>query len=437
MKQYFLNKILIPYLAWSAKRIIALNRPIIIGITGSVGKSGTKEAIYAVLKDRFHVRKSVGNLNNEVGLPLAVIGDIDPRGDLLEWFMAIIRGLYLAFVRTKNYPGILILEMAVDRPGDMKYLTSIAQPKIGVLSNIGVTHLEYFKEPKKILKEKTNILNYIPADGLAVLNFDDMNLRGFAKSFKKPVLTYGFRNGADVLGSELKVGYSKDLGEGVNLAKGVEFRVSYKTIFLPISLPNIISKTQVHSALAAIAVGIHMGMNLVEISKQLKEYRPLPGRMQLLRGKRGNLVIDDSYNAAPNSVKSALEMLALVKSKKKTVILGDMLELGHMEESAHKDLAKIINPVANKVILVGNRTALAHKELRKLGFPKDKIFHFHLVTSLVKKLPQIVGKGEVILVKGSQGLRMEKAVEVLVPKKNWQYLTRQDIYWKRKSVKEV
>jgi len=436
MKETFLNNILIPYLAWCARRIVAKNKPLVIGITGSVGKSSTKEAIYCVLKDRFRVRKSQGNLNNEIGLPLAVIGEADPRGSLLEWLGILIKGFFLALKKAKGYPKILILEMAVDRPGDMKYLVGLAPPKIGVITDIGVTHWEFFSDEKKILQEKAILVKNLPKDGLVVLNFDNAQLRSFAKSHSRPVLTYGFRSGADIQASDLKTGYSADLGEGVNLAKGTSFRVNYKTIFLPIGLPNIISRSQVSSALAAAAVGIHLGMNLVEIGKSLKDYQPLPGRMRLLRGKRGNLIIDDTYNAAPNSVKSALETLALVKSKKKTVILGDMLELGSLEEKSHRDLAKSIYPVASKIILAGERTAATHKELRKLGF-KDKIYHFHLVTNLVPKLPGIIGKGEVILVKGSQGLRMEKAVEKLVVKKELNKLTRQDKYWRRKGVKEV
>jgi len=436
MRNLFLQKILMPYLAWCARRIVAKNQPLVIGITGSVGKSSTKEAIYCVLRDRFRVRKSQGNLNNEIGLPLAVIGESDPRGNWLEWIGILAKGFLLAWKRTKGYPKVLILEMAVDRPGDMKYLVNLAPPKIGVITDVGVTHWEFFNDEKKILREKSILVKNLPADGLAVLNHDNPQLRRFAKTFTRPVLSYGFRPGADILASDLKIGYAPDLGEGVNLAKGASFRVSYKTIFLPIELPNVISQTQVSSALAATAVGIHLGMNLVEIGKNLKDYQPLPGRMRLLRGKRGNLIIDDTYNAAPNSTRAALEILALVKSRKKTVILGDMLELGELEEKSHRDLAKFIYPVANKIILVGKRTAAAHKELRKLGF-QDKIYHFHLVTNLVPKLPGIIGKGEVILVKGSQGLRMEKAVEKLVIKKELSKLTRQDRYWKRKPVKEV
>jgi len=437
MKQLFINKILIPYLAWCSHRIIAKHRPLVIGVTGSVGKSSTKEALYCVLKNRFRSHRSMGNLNNEIGLPLAIIGEKNPKGNPWNWIMVILEGFSLALKKSRHYPKVLVLEMAVDRPGDMKYLTSIAPPKIGVITSIGLTHLEFFRDEKKILEEKSLLLRNLPPNGLAVLNYDDMRLRSLAKSLKIPVLTYGFRMGADIQASDLKIGYSKDLGEGVNLAKGTGFRVNYKTIFLPIDLPYIISKTQVQSALAAISVGIHMGMNLVEIGKQLKEYRPLPGRMCLIRGKGGNIIIDDTYNSAPSSVKSALEIMALVKSKKKTIILGDMLELGSAEEPAHKELAKLIYPVAGRVILVGKRTAATHKELRRLGFPKDKIFHFRIVDNLVKKLPGLVGKGEVILVKGSQGLRMEKAVEILVFKKERQNLTRQDTYWKKKPVKEV
>jgi len=437
MKQFFLQKILTPYLSWCARGIITKNKPLVVGITGSVGKSSTKEAIDCILKNRFRVRKSIGNLNNEVGLPLTIICDKNPKGNIWEWFLVILQGFFLTLKKSKNYPKILILEMAVDRPGDMEHLVSIAPPKIGVITDIGVTHLEFFRDEKKILQEKAVLVNNLPPDGLAILNYDNVHLRSYAKSFKKPVFTYGFRDGADVRATNLKIGYSKDLGEGVNLAKGTSFRASYKTIFLPIELPKIISKTQVYSTLAAIAAGIQLGMNLVEISEQLKKFNPLPGRMCLLRGKKGKIIIDDTYNAAPNSVKSALEVLALVKSKKKTVILGDMLELGGIEEKAHQNLAKFIYPVAGKVILVGQRTVATHKELRKLGFPKDKISHFRIVTHLLKKLPELIGKGEVILVKGSQGLRMEKAVEELVARKEKKYLTRQDKYWKKKEVREV
>lgn len=437
MKEFLLNNVLTPYLAWCARKIISRHRPLVIGVTGSIGKSSTKEAVYWVLRDRFRVRESQSNLNNQIGLPLTIISEIEPKASLYRWAKVLLLGLALSFFRFRRYPRILVLEMAIDRPGDMEHLLSIVSPKIGIVTNIGITHLEYFHDQKNILKEKTLLLKQLPKDGLAIFNYDDYELRAFAKKLKKSTLGFGFRTGAEVRATDLKIAYSPDLGEGVNLAQGISFRAYYKNIYLPLELPNIISSALVYPVLASIAVGVYLGMNLVEIAKNLKNFRTLPGRMQLIRGKNGNLIIDDTYNSAPASAKAALEALATIKSHKKSVVLGDMLELGRQEENAHKELAKLVFPVAGKVILVGKRTSITHKELLKLGFPKNKIFHFRLVTNLVKKLPRLVGKGEVILAKGSQGIRLEKAAEVLVARKNWKHLTRQDKYWKRKGVKEV
>jgi len=439
MKDKIIKNILVPFLGWCTRRIIKKHRPKIIGITGSVGKSSTKEMVYHVLKDRLSVRRSPGNLNNELGVPLTVIGESNPQGDILEWLKIIGRGIKLSFIKSKEYPKILILEMGVDRPGDMRYLLSIASCDIGIITNIGVTHLQFFHNVKNILKEKSELVKKLPEDGLAILNYDNFFLRLLKKSSKKPCLTFGLKPRADVKASDVKIGYTKGVGEGMSLAKGTNFKINYKTVFLPVHMPHIISSGQVYAALAAATVGLHLKMNLVEIADSLKKYKPLPGRMRLLGGKGGNIIIDDTYNSAPNSVKSALEVLVLVKSKKKTVILGDMLELGKIEKSAHKEMAKLVYPVANKVVLVGKRTLNTHKELRRLGFPKDKIFHFRMVTSLIKKLPSIVGKGEVILIKGSQGVRLEKAAEKLVksPRSAQKNLVRQSKYWKRKPVIEV
>ena len=417
MKKIILEKLLTPYLTWCARRIIQINQPIVVGVTGSVGKSSAKEAIYLVLKTKFSTRRNQGNLNNEIGLPLAVIGDINPKNDLIKWLQTIFRGFLLTLKKSRHYPEILVLEMAVDRPGDMKHLLSIAPCKVGVITSIGVSHLAFFQSEKDIFREKSRIFKNLPQDGLAIVNFDDPFLRGAKTKGKNKVFTFGFRTGADIQATEMKIGYAKEIGEGVSLAQGTSFRVNYNNIFLPVRLPLVISQAQVYSALAAMAVGLYFGMNLVEIATALKKFQSLPGRMRLLRGKKGNIIIDDTYNAAPNSVKMALSTLALIKTKKKTLILGDMLELGSIEEAAHRNLARIIHPVVSKIFLVGERTLNTHRELRRLGFAKDKIFHFKNSTNLAKKIGKIIGSGEVILVKGSQGARMEKIVEKLVVEK--------------------
>ncbi len=437
MKDFLLNKFLLPLLALVARRILKKNRPLIIGVTGSVGKSSTKEAIYTVLKAKFRVRRSLGNLNNEIGLPLTIISDLEPKKNPISW-LKVIKSGFLGFFRSqKNYPEILILEMAVDRPKDMDYLISIASPEIAVVTGIGISHLEFFRKTKNILKEKIKIAKNLGKNGLLVLNYDDPLLRPLKKNSGKPTVAYGFRKGADVLAKDLKIGYNKELGEGISLAKGSSFQISYQTVIMPIRLPHIISKAQIYSALAGIVVGMHLGMNLVEIAATLKNFRPLPGRMNFLRGKNGNLIIDDTYNAAPASVRSALEVLALIKSRKKIVILGDMLELGSISQKEHSALAENLASVADKIILVGKRTLDTHKKLIALGFTRDKILHFRLSTDASKKIGSLVGKGSVILIKGSQGLRMEKIAEKLVNEKELKKLPRQDKSWKNKTVREV
>lgn len=437
MKDFLLKKILLPLLAGIAKRVVAKNKPIIVGVTGSIGKSSTKEAIYTVLKSKFRVRRSLGNLNNEIGLPLSIISDIEPKKKPLKWLKICWQALRGCFLADKNYPEILVLEMAVDRPKDMDYLISIASPRIAVLTGIGISHLEFFKKPKNILKEKIKIAKNLDKNGLLIVNHDDPLLRPLKKNFSKPIVSYGFRKGADVLAKDLKIGYNEELGEGVSLAKGSTFQINYQTVFMPVKLPYIISKAQIYSALAGIVVGLHLGMNLVETTEALRGFKSLPGRMRLIKGKNGNLIIDDTYNAAPASVRSALEVIALIKSRKKVIILGDMLELGDISQYEHGSLAGNLASVADKVILVGQRTLETHKKLIALGFPKDRIVHFKISTDAVAKVESLVGKGAVVLIKGSQGLRMEKISEVLVSDKSLKELPRQDKSWKKKPVKEV
>lgn len=437
MKNFLLNKILLPFLAHIARRVVKKNKPLIVGVTGSIGKSSTKEAIYTVLESKFRVRRSLGNLNNEIGLPLSIISEIEPKKSPLKWLKVAIDALSGYFFAQPNYPEILVLEMAVDRPKDMDYLVSIASPNIAVITGIGISHLEFFKKPKNILKEKIKIAKNLDKKGLLIVNYDDPLLRSIRKSSDKPTIAYGFRKGADVWAKDLKIGYNKELGEGISLAKGSSLQINYRTVIMPVRMPYIISKAQIYSALAGIVVGLHLGMNLVEISGALQKYKSLPGRMRMVRGKNGNLIIDDTYNAAPASVRSALEVLALIKSRKKVVILGDMLELGEISEREHTDLAGDLAAVADKIILVGKRTLATHKKLIGLGFKKDRIIHFKISTDAAPRIEALVGKGAVILVKGSQGLRMEKITERLVLEKELKKLPRQDASWKKKPVKEV
>jgi len=189
----FLEKIL-KYLAAKALRKF---KPRIVGVTGSVGKSSTKEAIYTVLASKYRVRKSEKNYNNEIGLPLTILGLSGGGGSFLKWMAVFLRSIgVLLFSSKRNYPEILVLEMGADRPGDIKYLVDFIQPEVGVVTAIGISHLEFFKDKKHIIREKSYLVRFLNKEGLAVLNCDDEEARKMAEAVKaKKNVLWIFRKG--------------------------------------------------------------------------------------------------------------------------------------------------------------------------------------------------------------------------------------------------
>lgn len=299
MKKFF-QKLLRYY----AVKVLKKYGPFVIGVTGSVGKSSTKEAIYAVLKDRFNVRRSLKNYNNEIGLPLTVLGRLSPGKNLAGWLRVFWMALGSIWFPEKSYPKILILEMAADHPGDIKYLTKIAPCQIGVVTAIGPSHLEFFKNIDGIIKEKQGLVGHLPSNGWAILNADDPQVLAMKEKTKAKILTFGFCEEADVRAMEFKLEQESGLEN-----YGIRFKIKYSGSMVPVFLPNVLGKSTVYAALAAAAVGATFGLNLIEIAESLKSFEPLPGRLRLLKGLKNTLIIDDTYNSSPNAVRAALEVL--------------------------------------------------------------------------------------------------------------------------------
>ncbi|MCK4554802.1 hypothetical protein KAU19_07680, partial [Candidatus Parcubacteria bacterium] len=181
-----------------AKLILAKYKPDVIGITGSVGKTSTKEAIYTVLASKFKVRRNIKNYNNEIGLPLTIIGADSPGRSIIGWYIVFLKALKLILFKDKDYPKILVLEMGVDRPGDMKYLNNIVKCKVGVITSIGPVHLEFFGTINNIQKEKGGLIKNLTKSSWAVLNYDDEKVRQTGNNTEAQILTYGFNEKADV-----------------------------------------------------------------------------------------------------------------------------------------------------------------------------------------------------------------------------------------------
>lgn len=416
-----------------AKLILKKYRPEVIGITGSAGKTGAKEAIYAVLSAKFKARRSLKNYNNEIGLPLAIIGAASPAKSIFGWLKIFFFAGKLLLKRDKNYPEILILEMAADKPGDLIYLTDIARPDIAVITSIGEAHLEKFGSLENIKREKAVLAKSVDRPGYVVLNIDDRSTKLLIKEIKAKILTYGLDKEAEVSAQELKLMFNqlnKDAEAGLN------FKLVSRGAFIPVFLPKVIGRAGVYAALAGVGLGVIKGMNLVEISQALKKYSPPPGRMRLLAGVKNTYIIDDTYNASPAAAILALETLAAMpKTGMKYAALGDMLELGRLTQAKHEEVGRaVVKNKIDKLIAVGERARDMVRSALSAGMKEDDVFHFDSNQAAGKFIQERIKPGDIILVKGSQGARMEKIVKEIMaePLGAQELLVRQGREWERK-----
>lgn len=396
------------WLGWLAKQVLRSRRPIVIGITGSVGKSSAKEAIALVLSKNFSVQCSPGNYNNEFGLPATILGIESPGHSLIRWIGAGIRTGQIVFGLAKH-PEVLVLEMGVDQPGDMDYLLSIAKPDVAVLTRIAESHLMNFENVNHIGKEKGKLIEALKESGFAVLNADDERVMLQAARTQAKVISYGLSPTASLSADNIRL-----LQESGQI-DGLSFKLNYDGTSIPVRLPHIIARHHLSAVLAAAAVGTVLRMNLVDIASALTESRTLPGRMKLLNGTKGVRIIDDSYNASLVSTEAALATLREIIAPRKVIILGDMLELGAHSDDIHRSLRDaVISSGATVFVGVGQHMRLLADALRGTNVPEKGIFHFPDPMTARERVGELIRPGDLILVKGSQGLRMEWIVEQLL-----------------------
>lgn len=423
-----------------AKIIIKKYRPFIIGITGSVGKTSTKEAILLVLKKHFSVRASFKNYNNELGVPLTIINAKSQGKNIFGWLGVIGRAIILIFLPLK-FPKVLILEMAADKPDDIKYLTSLASCQVGVLTSISPVHLEQFKNIENVLKEKQIIVTHLPPAGWAILNGDDERIVGLRNKIKAKILTFGFsaRGGSDVGGSDkndvkaLEISLVQKYSDDNKLIlDGLRFKLDYQGKIIPFFLPGMIAQHQLYSVLAGVAVGLAMNLNLLDIAESLRSFSLPAGRMKLIEGINDSIIIDDSYNASPEATRLALETLSQIQANRKIFVFGEMLELGESSEEAHREIGRLVVDKNIDIFLtIGELSAKAADSAKRKGMSDDKIFSFADPKEISNFLKEKILKNDVILIKGSQGSRMERVVKAMMaqPTKAKDYLVRQGKEW--------
>ncbi len=352
----------------------------VIGITGSVGKSTTKEVTAQVLSQHFNTLKNAGNFNNEIGLPLTLIG-LKPEHERA------------------------VLEMGFFVPGEIQQLCDIARPSVGVITNIGTVHAERAGSQEVIALGKSELVQALPEDGWAILNYDDPWVKPMAEKTHARVLFYGVNPGADLWADQIS-------SHGL---EGIRFRMHYHNEVLHLRIP-LIGRHSVHTALRAIAVALVEGLTWQEIITGLKESKPQL-RMVTVRTPEGALVLDDTYNAAPESMLAALNLMEEIDGVK-IGILGDMLELGPYEKEGHIKVGIRAAEVCSELILIGERSRMIGDAAVQAGLNRDKITWFADVPELIEYVRgRKFNDGEVILVKGSHGLRMERITAAMEARK--------------------
>ncbi len=351
----------------------------VLAVTGSNGKTTTKEMISACLETTLPVLKTQGNLNNLIGLPMTLL-------------------------RLTGNEKAVVLEMGMSVPGEIRRLTEIAEPDVGLITNIQQAHLEGMGSLDKLQEEKGELFRKMKPDGTILINRDDPRVVLLAQEFPGDKMTFGVNGPADVMARDVRL----------NDARGTSF-----TLFLgggktEITLP-LLGRHFVLHALSAIAAAKLLGIDLEKIREALERFHPYSMRMEVLPLKGGAILINDAYNANPASMEAAVETLAEVKGRGRAIaVLGDMLELGGFEEEAHRGLGEKIGELSIDFLLcLGEAAAMVVTSAIRKGLKPEsaKVVENH--SEAVSLLNRIIQKGDWILVKGSRRMAMEKIAEAL------------------------
>ncbi len=430
MKSTFKN-IIVHILTWEAKMVLRRYKPKIIAITGSVGKTSTKDAVYTALAPYTHVRRSEKSYNSEMGVPLSILGLPNGWTNPILWARTLLSGFGL-IVLPHKYPQWLVLEIGADKPNDIKDIAKWLKPDVVVLTRFPdvPVHIEFFESKEHVIAEKTSLAEALRADGLLVVNGDDPVVAALSGKFGAKTISYGFSDALSVRATQLKFSYVDD-GVGHRSPIGREFTLALPEYNYIVSMPYIIGESHISAALAACAVVYGLGYNLEKAVAALHDYHTPPGRLSLINGVNDSTLIDDTYNSSPIAAKSSLELLKELEAHgRKIAVFGDMMELGKFTQEAHEELGKQVPGSADFLVTVGIRAKYIDEGAKEAGFNLTKIKHFDTADQAGEFLKTVISPGDVILIKGSQSVRLERAVKhLLALESDSQFLVRQEREW--------
>ena len=410
-------------LAFTARGVIRRYKPRIVMVTGSVGKTSTKDAVSAVLSERFLVRKSEKSFNSEFGVPFTILGVKNPWRNPLAWF-SIVKNALALLLLPNHYPNMLVLEVGANKPGDLSRILRIATPDAVVVTRLPEipVHVEAYASPEAVREEEFSPALALSTGAPLLISADDSYALDRAVRVSTNIISYGVEDDAATRISDVGF-YEKD-----GKVAGMRAKVSMNGEEGNIVVNDSVGATQLLPAAAALATASAFGVPVNEALKALESYEPPAGRGRLLRGKNSSVIIDDSYNASPVAVEEALATLkSFPNAKRRIAVLGDMLELGRYSVMEHERIGALASESADIIVAVGIRArafATAHES--------TNVMLFDNASSAALTLPDLIKEGDVILVKGSQSVRTERIVEALLANpSDISLLVRQEREWKK------
>ncbi len=425
MKRIF-KKIIFTILKWEAILVLKRFNPRIIGVAGSVGKTSTKDAIYASLKDFIVIRKNQKSFNSEIGVPLTILGLETGWNSPRVWIQNVFRGAKVIF--SKEYPDWLVLEMGTDHPGDMKKLISWISLDYAVFTRFPdvPVHAENFAKAQDVNEEDAQMMFGLKKEGVLVLNVDDVQIAELALKSTFKTLWYGFnakKNGVGV--SNIDMQY-----DNRDHVIGQHIKINFGSNSVPFTITGALGIQHAYPILASLVVAKDLGINVLDVLQSMDSYRVPAGRMNIVEGMNDITILDDSYNSSPIALELALTTLGQIQAPIKMAVLGDMSELGRYTQAEHRKIAhRLKDNNISFLITLGERAEFIADEAQelKIKFVYSALSH----DDATQKVLEWAKGNTVVLIKGSQSTRMEKVSYALLADKRVakDVLVRQDKVW--------
>jgi UDP-N-acetylmuramoyl-tripeptide--D-alanyl-D-alanine ligase len=426
---------------YEARLVLKKYKPKIIAITGSVGKTTTRDFLYSILSKKFFVRKSEKSIATGLGVMLTVIGRPSTEiafvlrtssffSTIFQFLATLFFGLKLLLWKS-DYPDWLILEIDADKIGDVDSVSGWLTIDILVVTAVGSvpSHIEAFESDLgKFLLEKKKLLDSVSRDGIIVYNNDDQTVCHLISLSPLQKISCGLGGDSDVRGTDFEILMSNgDLPKPI----GMKFEIISGNEKITATIMDSVGIHNEYATLLSFAVADLLNVSLSDCVKTIEKSPLLPGRMKIIAGLKDSTIIDDSYNSSPIAVREAVEVFGRVRSERKIAVIGDMLELGKYSADEHREVGRLLVPVAQYVVCVGLRARRVAESMLSLSYDEEKISCFDGMDEAGDFLRNFIGPGDLILVKGSQAMRLEKVVEEIMrhPEDAKNLLVRQEPEW--------